>query len=306
MDYVLTVRDKSGDGFGEEPSATRYLIVPDGEIPKPAHAEGARIKWAKQVIEAADPAKTGQGHILFFIHGYNNSPQSVIATHRALKLDVGSLGFNGVVVSFDWPSGDSVLGYIEDRVDAKITALRLVTDGIKLLAAFQTPECHVNFHVLAHSMGAFVAREAFDDADDRNFQGHDWMVNQMMLIGGDVSSKSLAAGNPDSASLYRHSQRLTNYSSRHDSVLAVSNVKRAGVAPRVGRIGLPAEIPPRAINVDCTEYWAASGHQSVHSWFFGDAVIARDIVDTMNGVDRMVMVTRRTLTENRYELIKPA
>ena len=59
--------------------------------------------------------------------------------HRQLKQDLQSVGYKGAVMSFDWPSADSPLNYLEDRHDAKITAMQLVTDGIRLLAKNKGP-----------------------------------------------------------------------------------------------------------------------------------------------------------------------
>jgi esterase/lipase superfamily enzyme len=71
-----------------------------------------------------------RGDILIFIHGYNNSQDIVMKRHRQLKADLALAGWQGAVVSFDWPSADMTLNYLEDRHDAKQTALQLVTDGI--------------------------------------------------------------------------------------------------------------------------------------------------------------------------------
>jgi len=43
-------------------------------------------------------------------------------------------GWEGIVASFDWPSANSTLNYIEDRSDASKVALMLVNRGITLLA----------------------------------------------------------------------------------------------------------------------------------------------------------------------------
>ncbi len=171
--------------------------------------------------------------------------------------------------------------------------------GILLLVKNQAPDCNVNVHVLAHSMGALVVREAFDDADDRgSLTGKSWIVSQMLLIGGDVSAGSLSAGNSSSESLYRHVVRLTNYSSSHDGVLALSNAKRIGVAPRVGRQGLPSEAPSNAVNVDCSDYWKHErGDRPTignvqHSWYIGDPVFTQDMISVISGIDRGSMPTR--------------
>jgi esterase/lipase superfamily enzyme len=212
----------------------------------------------------------------------------------------GEAGYAGVVASFDWPSADSALNYLEDRSDAKQTAIRLVTDCIAPFSVVQSPGCRVNVHVLAHSTGAYVVREAFDDADDRpRIAAANWTASQVVFIGADVSAKSMAAGNAKSSSLYRHCVRLTNYSNPFDAVLKLSNVKRIGVAPRVGRVGLPEGVPDKAVNVDCGRYYAAHeaemqvlGAKS-HSWHIGDPVFTRDLVFTLEGdIDRRAIPTR--------------
>ena len=42
----------------------------------------------------------------------------------------------------------------------------LVKHGIHAFAKMQESACKIDMHVLAHSMGAYVVREAFDNADD--------------------------------------------------------------------------------------------------------------------------------------------
>ncbi len=54
-----------------------------------------------------------------------------------------------------------------------------MTDGVKLLIAARTADCEVNIHTVAHSMGAYVLREAFDDADDSSAANANWTVNQV-------------------------------------------------------------------------------------------------------------------------------
>jgi hypothetical protein len=111
--------------------------------------------------------------------------------------------------------------------------------------------------------------------------------------------------------VYRNCARLTCYSNRHDTVLGLSTFKRAGVKPRAGRVGLPDDAPSKAVNVDCSDYWRTiPANQAVigtrdHSWHIGDPVFTRDMIDTMNGVDRAVMATRESLETNRFKLLDP-
>jgi esterase/lipase superfamily enzyme len=316
-DYVMCARAVDKDRFVAEPGPTLFLQVPETELPSPKHAVKKRDAWVKRLRKESTWGKDSRtnvdrGDMLIFVHGYNNSQNIVMKRHRQLRADLVRAGWRGCVVSFDWPSADMTLNYLEDRHDAKQTALQLVTDGISLLAEEQGADCTINVHLLGHSTGAYVIREAFDDADDAALANNSWLVSQIAFIGGDVSSASLSIGSPTSESLYRHCTRLTNYSSRHDSVLKLSNAKRVGMAPRVGRVGLPSDTPTKAVDVNCSDYFQLLESQpSVreedqraeigtlsHSWHIGNAIFAKDLCETLKGdLDRKVFPTRK-LDEN--------
>ena len=312
-DFVICTRATDGNRFVPEPGKTTFLKFKEtAPLPKPSDA--AKVDaWIRELFKQAvwgKDSRTGapRGDILVFVHGYNNGQEVVLRRQRRLKADLATAGFKGAVVSFDWPSANMALNYLEDRHDAKSTALRLVDDCIKLFAAKQTPECCINVHLLAHSTGAYVVREAFDDADDTEITNASWMISQIVFIAGDISSGSMAVDSDRSQSLYRHCIRLTNYSNRGDSVLKLSNVKRIGLAPRVGRVGLPENHPDRAVDVDCSEYFslldsdaavkAADQREFIgsfdHSWHIGNRVFAADLFETLRGdLDRAIIPTRR-------------
>lgn len=321
-DFVVCARKVDKNAFVPEPGASLFLQVPDDALPLPAHAVKKVDVWVKRVRKQAvwgTDERTGgeRGDILIFIHGYNNSQAIVMERHRQLQNDLGAAGFKGAVVSFDWPSADMTLNYLEDRHDAKQTAMQLVDDGIRLLAREQGPGCTINIHLLAHSTGAYVVREAFDDADDASLEQSGWIVSQIAFIGGDVSSRSMSADDSSTESLYRHCIRLTNYSNEADAVLKVSNAKRIGMAPRVGRVGLPADAPPKTVNVNCTEYFKLiDGDPGVraqdqlneigsfsHSWHIGNRVFAGDLFETLRGdLDRSAIPTRERAPSGELRL----
>jgi esterase/lipase superfamily enzyme len=307
-DFVMSARDvRDAAKFGDDPAPSQYLFVPEGTLPAPSQ-KVSRDRWVARVLAEArrGVAKREFGHLAFFVHGYNTGVRDMIETHRRLKRRFTEAGFRGVLVSFDWPSENNPILYLEDRVDAKRTALQLVSDGVMVLAEKQTPDCDVAIHVIGHSMGTLVVREAFDDADDRSLANAAWLTSQVVLFGADISAGSLSDGNPTSDSLYRHCVRFTNYSNRHDAVLALSNAKRVGIAPRAGRVGLPDSIPSKASNIDCSDYYEAQvkakDKTRGHSWYIDDPVFAADVVATLHGVDREVMATRIKLSPQRFAL----
>ncbi len=304
-DYVVCVRNIEKGAFGNEPGTTYFLAVPANKANiAVSHKVSKKSEWFKTVLKngvvGTDDGGHEYGDILVFIHGYNNSQSTMLKRHRQIKKSLKKQGFKGEVVSFDWPSADRALNYLEDRSDAKQTAIKLVDDCIKAFSIMQEDNCQINVHLLAHSTGAYVVREAFDDADDRpSVAAANWTVSQIMFIGADVSAKSMSSHNAKSSSIYRHCVRLTNYSNPFDAALKLSNVKRIGVAPRVGRIGLPVDIPEHAVNVNCGKYYhknesiiEAIGTKS-HSWYIGDELFTKDMFFTMTGdIDRYSIPTR--------------
>ena len=306
-DFLICVRNIDRGVFGNEPGSTHFLKLPAAtKTPTPRH----RIKKKDWIDCVRRDAVVGHSHrtnqdcgdILVFVHGYNNSQRTVVERHRQIKDELKAAGYKGVVVSFDWPSNDNVLNYLEDRSDAKRTAIKLVDDCIKVFSIMQSHECGINVHLLAHSTGAYVVREAFDDADDRRAIARtNWTVSQVLFIAADISAKSLSADSPKSSSLFRHCTRLTNYSNPFDVVLKLSNVKRVGLAPRLGRVGLPEGAAPNAVNVDCGSYYDQNkdamkgGVTKSHSWHIGDKTLVQDMVLTLLGdIDRNVIPTRST------------
>jgi hypothetical protein len=128
-------------------------------------------------------------------------------------------------------------------------------------------------------------------------------VSQIAFVAADVAAKSMRETDSKASSIYRHCVRLTNYWNPFDAILKLSNIKRVGVAPRAGRVGLPEDAPQKAVNVNCGPHFDklppkedpnVPGAWS-HSWYFGDKGFARDLAHTIQGdIDRNFIPTRAT------------
>jgi pimeloyl-ACP methyl ester carboxylesterase len=313
--YVISARDlKSKTQFGSEVGVPRFLKVPNGERYSPKHGIKADT-WLKTVRDLADGVADGlsgpNGDVLVFVHGYNNSLEEIAKRHRILQQDLVRENWQGVVVSFDWPCADSTLNYYEDRADAAASAKFLVTHGVNLIIKGQLKNgCETNIHLLGHSTGAFVIMEAFSAAQKEGDLYHaPWRVGQVAFIGGDVSRDSLDATSDWGKPLFDRIMRLTNYSNGFDDVLAISNAKRLGTAPRVGRVGLSESANLKAVNVNCSDYFHNLDPDKQtdkvgwwnHSWHIGNQVWTRDLAMTMEGrYDRSVIPTRENRPDGLY------
>jgi esterase/lipase superfamily enzyme len=308
--FMITVRSTSGASFTGALGRIRYLVVPDDAAePTTAHTT-TRSDWVGQVM-ATFPSGAGgnaTGDLLFFVHGFDNGIAAVAARHGEIAKGLaGKLACT--IVSFDWPSAGEPYAYLPDLDVAKLTAVDLVNAGVRPLIAAQTDDCRVAVHALCHSMGAYVAREALDHADDGTVTGSDWSLNQLVLVAGDVEAADFVDGNKDTESMLGHSYRLTNYFSKYDEVLQISNVKRVGVEPRVGRVGLPPNAPAKTVNVDCSARFekARPADMNVvdaatfsHGWYFSDPNFFTDLAQTLSGaVDRAVVPGRILAADGR-------
>ena len=100
---------------------------------------------------------------------------------------------------------------------------------------------------------------------------------------------------------------MTNYQNPYDAALKLSNVKRAGVAPRAGRRGLPDDRPHKAVNVNCADHYAATfvdADNNGHSWYFGDTFFLSDLAETLAGdKDRRIIGARRSDAQGELQLL---
>ncbi|MFN4329263.1 MAG: alpha/beta hydrolase [Limnobacter sp.] len=311
--FLICTRDIDENGvFLDEPGNTTYLKVPAEKREYSSRDAISKERWTRAVVAAADGEEdeiTGStGDILFFVHGYNNDIKTVLWRTRVLQDSLAAQGWNGLVVGFDWPSANSTLNYLEDRYDASRVSHRLVEEGLQIVVDAQFPvdpkvsSCTINLHLLGHSTGAYVIMEAFANASKKGeLFRKPWRIAQVAFIGADVSSEALNFNSDWAAPMYERIFRLTNYSNKFDKVLGVSNMKRLGTSPRAGRIGLPLEIPAKAVNVDCSEYFKTKDPAQSkftgtfnHSWHIGDPVFALDLALTLEGdIDREAIPTRR-------------
>jgi esterase/lipase superfamily enzyme len=328
-DYVISVRrvDPRGRFEAEPGDETLFLKVPAGQKEYAPADKISFERWRSEVNDIAardvETAVGSRGDLLIFVHGYNNKRSEILTRTRLLRETLLAEKWDGAVVAFDWPCDQNTLNYLEDRSDARDTALRLVKDCVLKLGAIQDPEdrqlwekaglrpsarrhaldkkCEVNIHLIGHSTGAYVIMEAFAQAQAQGtLHRSGWRIGQVAFIGGDVSSDSMKADSDWSKPMFQRIMRLTNYSNGFDDVLAVSNAKRLGAAPRAGRVGLPSSADRKAVNVDCSDYFktidpgaAKFVGRFTHSWHIGDPVFARDLAMTLEGrYDRNVLPTR--------------
>ena len=328
--FVLCVRDRvSGEdefsgGFG----AVSYLQIPDNEnVPRPSHKTGGVKPWLDAIVREATPSGAIPGSeldIVFFVHGYNTSPEESLKRQRLVQKELLARGFNCILIGFDWPTAGSAALYVYDRFEAQKAACLLVKGGIIPSANYTLKDCPISIHLMAHSMGGFVVREAFRAVDKgRNSElANDWRIGQLILFAADISSGCFALNDTQMVPVFNHCGRLTNYFSGYDKALAVANVKNIDISSRVGRVGMPTDTPAhaKAVDVDCGPRYASVRENErkqaletdidgmvSHSWYLGDPICYDDLALTLKGqVDRNSIPTRNRVGPNDFVLVSQA
>ncbi len=101
-------------------------------------------------------AQAPQRDVLVFVHGYAVTFED--ATRRTAQI-AHDIGFEGVAITYSWPTQGLLLSYLADASNADWTA-PYFAELLDLLAT-ETGAEHV--HVLAHSMGTRVVARAVKD-----------------------------------------------------------------------------------------------------------------------------------------------
>ncbi len=161
--------------------------------------------------------------VLVFVHGYNTSFEE--ARDRAAQI-VADSRFGGVAVLFTWPTKHELFGYVSDK-DSATASRDALLDLLQDVGA--TPGVG-KIHLLAHSMGGWLAMEALRQAaigGNRDLGGH---LGEVMLAAPDIDMDVFAA---QMARI--KPANVTVFATANDRALSLSSAL-AQSRPRVGAI----------------------------------------------------------------------
>ncbi len=308
--FMISLRAKTDDS---KIGPARYLRIEDDG----AQTALSPAAWRKAVLDSfteTTPQGQPRGDLLFFVHGFNVSFKHALNGDAENRAKLAAHGWTGVYVSYDWPSLGETLGYYADRSNARASANALIDSALSMFVAALTPDCQVRVSVMAHSLGAFVVRQAFSWAyQDTKTNAKAWSISQLLLVAGDIAQGSLSAGQDGGRWFNKYVGRTTTYSNRFDSVLQISDIKNGEPTPRAGRVGLPVDAPESFCNVDCSAFFAGLDFglgkrinpATAHGFYFDQDAFWRDAVLTLEGgIDRHVIPTREAVAgiDNRFSL----
>ena len=168
---------------------------------------------------------------LVFVHGFNTSFDD--AAFRMAQI-VWDLQYKGLPVLYSWPSRGETVDYEYDRE----SALSARDGFITLLRNLRDKHNIKHVHVLAHSMGNFLAMDALAN---EALSASPVAISDLMMAAPDVDKNEFIQEVPKIQTVCN---KMTLYASSADKALALSKaivggIPRAGDVPREGPIVLP-------------------------------------------------------------------
>ncbi len=204
--------------FGEAPITRSRTTIYD-EVREDATL--GKSPATREFIAAIDDqlARSKRKHVYVFVHGFNTSVRE--NTIRAASL-WHYLGREGAMVSFEWPSRNSLFSYSADKASSYVSILRFRV-LIQLLNDLTDAE---TIHIIAHSAGAPVVvhalaqlRRIYDELDPIALQAAS-KIGQVVLAAPDMDVMVFENALFDGVD--QVSDCLTIYISTHDQALDLS------------------------------------------------------------------------------------
>jgi hypothetical protein len=321
MRWLITNRNREGDGFGTSQADLTYWTLKADGLPLDTISSWNQqtadsfqqmlIQTAQQFPNPFGLAPEKQRHVCLFIHGFNTAWTSAMETYN----NVASGLFDGPdslgeLISFDWPSKGSLLGYLPDRAEARKTGDDLTEvlsnlydwmAKVQMLTAISTDNaCRAKTSIIAHSMGNYALEYAMNAVWTRkNRPLLVSLMSQVLMVAADVDNDLFKSGESvthgDGEGLANLSYRITALYTGRDTVLGISAGLKHFGKRRLGRAGLDPTypVPDNVWDIDCSTLLdPAVGGIAIHSEYFNPKEVKcyglmRALLE---GLDRSILI----------------
>jgi esterase/lipase superfamily enzyme len=326
MRWLITNRNQQDDSFGFDLDKLTYWTFDpaqkkDADITLRSswtqlssdEFKNALIAIAGKFPHPADTAPEKQKHLTLFIHGFDNKWQDAVTRNNTIakRLFDGPDSL-GEMISFDWPSKGSLLGYLPDRAEARETGNDLTAVlselydwmlGKQVAAAENLDDaCRAKTSIIAHSMGNYALEYAMNALWTRkNRPLLVSLMQEVIMVAADVDNDIFRNGenvsHGDGEGLANLSYRITALYTGRDNVLGASAGLKHFGKRRLGRAGLDETypVPDNVWDVDCSTLIDPKVNGiAVHGEYFNPAEekvysLVRGILE---GTDRSVLIGR--------------
>jgi len=243
------------------PSIHQVFVSPESRQPSPNAPAGQRVAPHFSLFgEIQTNMKADVQDTVLFIHGFDYKFNEALVGLGLLRqrLNLGEFKAANMVV-FTWPSDGSMtpfLSYASDRRDAKDSgeaggrALLQLSDFLNALKPGDF--CRGRIHIVAHSMGVYVLRNAIQALIKNLPASPPTLFDQVLLIAGDEDYDALEL-DYKLAPLSHLCKRIHVYYNPEDIALDISRTTK-GNPRRLGSRGPrnSAAIPDSVVLVDAS------------------------------------------------------
>jgi len=227
---------------------------------------------------------------LVFIHGFNVSFNGALEAAAVLARDLVIEERPVNIVLFSWPSDGAavpLMSYYSDREDARASGPAVARAFLKLqeylLALNETDYCQRRLHLLTHSMGGYVLRQALQSLIAKDPRGLIRTFDQILLAAPDEDDDAFER--EDKLKLLpRLGRQVTVYFNPNDKGLIVSDKTKSN-PDRLGSDGprMVDLIPKKVVLVDCRHVAKHADKFVEHSYYIRSRAVNGDIVAVLNG-----------------------
>ncbi len=254
---------------------------------------------------------------LVFIHGYNVSFGDALISAAQLMGRWSAHPLN--IVLFTWPSDGNLLrpdklrklyAYKNDRSDAKASGPAFARAVLKasdfLREITRRDACGAKIHLLAHSMGNYVLRNAVHEVRKHITGQLPRVFEQVFLMAADEDHDAFEHDHKFKV-LPQLATTVNVYYNHNDVALVISDKLKFNPA-RLGSQGPqhPRNVPGNVNLINASEALRTEKpyDRTGHGYFAGSARVASDAIQVLNGIDPDEIDRRRYIHSlNQYVLL---
>lgn len=262
--------------------SARFFRTLYDELTKPGEAGGAAAK----------------NDVLFFIHGFNNSLDTVRDSFAELNKRYVANARSPVkhIIIFTWPGRHPLVPYhyFDDKKDAIRSGEALARGIEKVIRFFKeflhnggNEPCNRNIHLMAHSMGNRVLKHMMLELKQNRIPLPE-LFKEILLVAADIEYDIFEANEPFNP-LIDLGSRVHVYFHNNDRVLDISKYTK-NFSNRLGRYGRKRIDPSLAdvfdADVTTTRDDKSYGMQEKllnHWYYYTSSEVVNDIIEVMKG-----------------------
>lgn len=310
--YGVAEMIKAGESFD-----IAELRVADEQIPGiTADVNAAKVLGSDEVFEGLRLRLiANKSDLVLLIHGFDCSFENALSNAAELKTLWGTKGKPLDTGVFSWPSNGRLvpwMDYRSDRDDARSSAKAVARSLERLLSYLRKLDradwCDADIHLVAHSMGNYVLRNALQamlsTVGERTLPR---VFKNIFLMAPDEDNDAFE----DPGKLGRLpelAESVQVYFARNDEALTISHLTK-GNPDRLGTTGprTLTSLPQKVVLIDCADVSETSSTSDVrHQYYRKRAEVIADVRQVLAGKRPEEVTGRDWIPARNCFRIKPS